>query len=909
MNVLSLSNYVYNPHAIPPLITGLAILLLGIFVLSKNIRDLKHIVFFIFTVSIAIWQISSFFYHSAVSNDIAYWWGRYILFLGLSFIHIHPYYFSVLIFNLKNQRKFVILGYIIGAIFCIMQVSTGYIFSDMKRVYWGYSALLGPLGVYYLIFFYTYAAALLLNFYLGYRRAVTDAERLKLKYLFVGLLVATTGSIDFVAMSKYEVYQFGYLFVDALAVIMAYTIVRHRLLDIETVAHKTLLWITTSISIVVPIFILVLLLREWVERLTNIQRTIFHTVIFFILLALYNKLKPSVDHFFGRRRYNAEDVFIRFIKDISQIKGVEELADKIINTLSDVFYTNNIKIILFDEDCKSCLLVKGISDGIDKNKNYLPDPILLEWLRRCGDVVEVEQIGIDPKYSDIKDRAMKYLDGLEAKICIPIVFYDRLLGCITLGRKRNLMAITISDLNLLSMFRMEAAVVLSNSMSYTTLQTYKNELEEKVRERTEELTRTYLELKKEHEKTKEIARLKSLFIANISHELRTPLSAIIGFTELLQGKDFGPLTEKQKKYVDSVLNRSKHLLQLINNILDFSKIEAGRMPVAANDFFITDLLNEAVENILPIAAKKEIKITTEYENNMPQITADFAKVMGVVDNLLSNAVKFTPMGGRINVKARHILPSEGRSEAASFGGAEEKEESGYIYVSVEDSGIGIKKEDQNRIFDVFEQADSSYTKEYQGTGLGLAIAKKYIELHRGRIWVESESAKGSRFNFIIPEKLAAGFILKKTIFDVYRMLHGIISMLSYELESRKVEIDFKSEWSFQYRITADKELIRGILINIINNAIRYSTEKSKVMIELKSREGKYVISVGNRWGNEAEAAATALFFDPSEECSMTDKTLLNLSRSREIIEAHGGIVSARNDASNKMTWVDISLPE
>ena len=166
------------------------------------------------------------------------------------------------------------------------------------------------------------------------------------------------------------------------------------------------------------------------------------------------------------------------------------------------------------------------------------------------------------------------------------------------------MAITISDLNLLSMFRMEAAVVLSNSMSYTTLQTYKNELEEKVRERTEELTRTYLELKKEHEKTKEIARLKSLFIANISHELRTPLSAIIGFTELLQGKDFGPLTEKQKKYVDSVLNRSKHLLQLINNILDFSKIEAGRMPVAANDFFITDLLNEAVENILPIAAKK-----------------------------------------------------------------------------------------------------------------------------------------------------------------------------------------------------------------------------------------------------------------------------------------------------------------
>ncbi|MBI5042471.1 MAG: hypothetical protein HZC10_01265, partial [Nitrospirae bacterium] len=175
MDVLFLSSYVYNPHAIPPLITGLAILLLGVFVLSKNISDLKHIVFFLFTLSISIWQVSSFIYHSAASEDIAYFWVRYLLFLGISFIHVLPYHLSVLMLNLKWQRKFVIIGYILGAVFCILQIAGGYIVSGQIKVYWGHIGVLGPLGIPYLIFFYIYASALLLNCYLGYKRAVTDA--------------------------------------------------------------------------------------------------------------------------------------------------------------------------------------------------------------------------------------------------------------------------------------------------------------------------------------------------------------------------------------------------------------------------------------------------------------------------------------------------------------------------------------------------------------------------------------------------------------------------------------------------------------------------------------------------------------------------------------------------------------
>ena len=247
---------------------------------------------------------------------------------------------------------------------------------------------------------------------------------------------------------------------------------------------------------------------------------------------------------------------------------------------------------------------KGIGSSIIKDKDCLPDAVLLKWLRDYDDVIEVEQIQIDPEYADIKDKAMIYFNSLGAKICIPLVFYGRLLGLITLGKKGSLSPFTISDIKLLSMFRIEAAVALSNSLSYTALQMLKGELENKVRERTDELAKAYIELKKNTKKTKEVARLKSLFIANVSHELRTPLSSIIGFSELLGNKDFGELTDKQDKYLNIIQKSSKHLLHLINNVLDLSKIDAGKMPVTVSEFSISDLLRDAVEEFLPIVSKK-----------------------------------------------------------------------------------------------------------------------------------------------------------------------------------------------------------------------------------------------------------------------------------------------------------------
>jgi len=230
----------------------------------------------------------------------------------------------------------------------------------------------------------------------------------------------------------------------------------------------------------------------------------------------------------------------------------------------------------------------------------------------------------------------------------------------------------------------------------------------------------------------EASRFKSQFLANMSHELRTPLNSILGFSEVLQDKMFGELNEKQDEYVNYIGESGQHLLSLINDILDLSKIEAGKLEMEMGEVCIRDLLTNSLSMVKEKALKHGIELSLKLEDGIPDIYADERKVKQVVFNLLSNAVKFTPDGGKAGIEAV-------------------KEEDG-IRVTVWDAGIGIKEEDRAKLFKEFQQLDSGADKRYQGTGLGLALSKRLVELHHGRIWVESEAGKGSRFSFTLPKK-------------------------------------------------------------------------------------------------------------------------------------------------------------
>jgi signal transduction histidine kinase len=225
---------------------------------------------------------------------------------------------------------------------------------------------------------------------------------------------------------------------------------------------------------------------------------------------------------------------------------------------------------------------------------------------------------------------------------------------------------------------------------------------------------------------------KSEFLANMSHELRTPLNAIIGFSQMLERQVFGKLNDKQLEYANDIYTSGKHLLSLINDILDLSKVEAGRMELQLSTFDFPSGLANATSLFREKAAAHGIKFDIELDDKLGSFKADERKVKQILLNLLSNAMKFTPDGGEIRVAA------------ALIGDA--------IEVSVSDTGVGISDADQAAIFDEFNQGNTDHTKHKEGTGLGLALSKKFVELHGGKLWVNSELGKGSTFTFTLPEQ-------------------------------------------------------------------------------------------------------------------------------------------------------------
>jgi signal transduction histidine kinase len=215
----------------------------------------------------------------------------------------------------------------------------------------------------------------------------------------------------------------------------------------------------------------------------------------------------------------------------------------------------------------------------------------------------------------------------------------------------------------------------------------------------------------------------------MSHELRTPLNAILGFSEILAQGMFGPINDKQAEYLRDILESGRHLLSLINDILDLSKIEAGRMELEVSEFDLAQAIDNALTLVRERALRRGITLQHVIDLQHAGIRADERKVKQVLLNLLSNALKFTPEGGRIEVRAARA--------------------DGSIAVSVADSGIGIAPEHHETVFEEFRQVGTA-DKKAEGTGLGLALSRKFIELHGGRIWVESMPGHGATFRFILP---------------------------------------------------------------------------------------------------------------------------------------------------------------
>ena len=257
-------------------------------------------------------------------------------------------------------------------------------------------------------------------------------------------------------------------------------------------------------------------------------------------------------------------------------------------------------------------------------------------------------------------------------------------------------------------------------------------LEDRIRGATLELEERNRQLEWQREELERAYRLKSQFLASMSHELRTPINALLGYTSLMRDQIYGDLNRRQEEALSRMYTASQHLLELVNDILDLAKIEAGKMPVHIEKVDVRQVIRELSQTIEPMVRRKDLEYRTDFDTDLPPIMTDSTKVKQVVLNLLSNAVKFTHEGS-VSVTTR----------AAERDG---------VLISVADTGIGIKEEDLDKIFEDFRQVDQSSTREYGGTGLGLSITRKLLHLLGGTVRVSSQVGVGTTFTVWLPRE-------------------------------------------------------------------------------------------------------------------------------------------------------------
>jgi signal transduction histidine kinase/HAMP domain-containing protein len=321
------------------------------------------------------------------------------------------------------------------------------------------------------------------------------------------------------------------------------------------------------------------------------------------------------------------------------------------------------------------------------------------------EVIHIEDLAAElDEFPDSRSRQEQ--TDTHTVLAVPLLRNNRSFGLIMM-RRTEVRPFSVNQIELVKTFADQATIAIENVRLF-------NEIHEKSHQ---------LEVANRH---------KSEFLASMSHELRTPLNAIIGFSEVLAEKMFGDVNEKQAEYLEDIHSSGTHLLSLINDILDLSKIEAGKMELELSRFDIGAALQNSMTLIRERATRNSVGLSLECNGDLGAWVADERKFKQIMLNLLSNAVKFTPQGGKVTVRAAHV---DSRVE-----------------IAVADTGIGIKPEDQQLVFEEFRQASGDHLKKSEGTGLGLALTKRFVELHGGTLSLESEVGKGSTFTFTLPER-------------------------------------------------------------------------------------------------------------------------------------------------------------
>jgi len=712
-----------SPHSLLPLVAFFLNVTLAGLSLLRNPGSRLNRVFAYFASAIALWNIGVFMLrtspdaHGAIFAEI-------IIHIGVVLVPAFHYHFVLIFLDATTRhRPSLVFAYAVSLVYTLVNLSGTPLF--MKGVvwtYWGWAPATGPLYIPFFLafnFFMIYGIRLMLNANQGID---SSFRRNRGTLILLGTLVSLAGGvIDFARfiLAKYipvmdQLYPIGIPANMIFALMLGTSIVRYRLFAVDLAVKKAAVYGVVGAGITAILFAVTRAIENYFN-LTDID-TIWVVVplgfMVTVLLSPWGQLLEDRIHrlMFSKRR-GCYETLLSLSKRMSGILNFNELVDTLVHGLVRGIPVTHAGLMIHDAATNSFVNYREettLDEGSGLDSIRTDNPIV-QWLTDNEGLLVKEEVKLNPRIAKYFEAAEGELEAVKAALIVPLRIENKLNGILLLGEKLSGEIFDSQELDVLSLLANQAAISLENARLYEGLSTSNVRL-------------------------MEASRLKSQFLANMSHELRTPLNSIIGFSKVLLNRLDGDLTERQEAYVKSVHNSSRHLLELINGILDFSRIEAGKFEMRPERVNLHDIVEECIESSLPLVREKRVKLEKDVPVDLPELYADRTRVKQVLLNLVSNAIKFTS-AGRVLVQVRR--------------------EPDALHVSVADTGIGISHTDLARLFEPFQRLDNPLAQQADGTGLGLAISKKFVELHRGRIWAESRESQGSTFHFTLPLSTAA----------------------------------------------------------------------------------------------------------------------------------------------------------
>ncbi len=678
--------------------------LLGVFALLRNKNVTINRVFCFMCLSIAFWSFGFFATVASKTEGTALFWGKF-LYVGATFIPIFFLHFAESLLAAGILRKASLVRDTIFAILFLYLLGRGllikgvapmepYLFYDMP----------GQAYPFFILFFFSYVSYAHYKLVRGYRYS-TGLKRNQILYVLSASVIGFTGGLlVFVPVYGIVIPPYGGYLVAIFPIILAYSIIQHRLLDINVVIKKSVIYAFASLLLLIPLSILIVVFQKLFFKDSTWLFLIAVFCIMFIAAYFFQLMKVraerTVESYIFKNKYDYKKTISNLSRAMVSILDIHELCREIITTTTQAMSVNKASVFIFDEEDGGYKMYDSIglgdTDGINR---FAKDNPLFQWVGEQNEIVIREEL---ERYNtgSIALSVTETLKTMGSELCLPLVAKQKLIGIINLGMKGKGEMYTHEDLELLDTMANQATVAIENARLY------------------QDLSRAKVQM----QRADRLAALGTL-TAGLAHEIRNPLVAIKTFTQLLPTR-FDD-TEFRDHFLKVTAGEVDRIASLVTELLDFARPSQPKLN--------SEDLNQVVEKMALLvnteSHKKNIRILKDLYASLPFVTLDREQIKQVLLNILLNAVDATPENGTISVSTRPLTRNGYL---------------GYVQVTIADTGKGISEEDLEKVFTPF------YTTKHTGSGLGLSISHQIVQEHQGTIEVESKQNVGTTFRINLP---------------------------------------------------------------------------------------------------------------------------------------------------------------